>query len=457
MKIILSLCLVLAGFGSKLLALSNPATPPDTITGIVDKSAALLLIDQGKQLIREAKVRDALIVFKEAAQKDPNSWKPDYWTAYCHYKLNNFGYARQYGEAAVAKGSTDIDKDVYDILGNSYHRIGSVDTAIIYYEMALKELPKTRVKELRIEKKISDCEFVKEQQKSGSNQRVAMRGEVNSGFNEYGPILSDDGQRLYFTSRRGNTTGGRVNPDDQEYFEDIYSAVWNAGTQQWDSVTNNIERLNTDGFDAMSHLSIDGLSAIVIFNNTATDAKKLTGSSDICEAVFTNKGKWGPPKIIANKTINTTFMEGSATLTADGNTMYFVSDRKGDKRSTDIYMVQRQGKKWGTAVQLSDSVNTTGRETTPYITPDGRYLFFSSDGRTGLGGLDVYMCENTGSGWSSPKNLGISVNTVNDDTHFKIYRDLNKVVMAGFTIQGQKSSMDMYEISLDKLTLPIKL
>lgn len=457
MKIILSLCFVLAGFGSKLLALSNAAAPPDTVTGIVDKSAALILIDQGKQLISQAKVRDALIVFKEAALKDPNSWKPAYWTAYCHYKLNNFGYARQYGEEAVLKGNSEVDKDVYDILGSSYHRIGSIDTALMYYQTALNELSKTRAKELRIEKKIADCEYAKEQQKIGANKRVAMRGEVNSGFNEYGPILSDNGQRLYFTSRRGNTTGGRVNPDDQEYFEDIYTAVWNAGTQQWDSVTNNIERLNTDGFDALSHLSIDGLSAIVILNNTATDAKKITGSSDICEAVFTNKGKWAPPKVIANKTINTTFMEGSATLTADGNTMYFVSDRKGDKRSTDIYMVQRQGKKWGTAVQLSDSVNTTGRETTPYITPDGRYLFFSSDGRTGMGGLDVYVCENTGSGWTSPKNLGISVNSVNDDTHFKIYRDLNKVIMAGFTIQGQKSSMDMYEISLDQLTLPIKL
>jgi len=456
MKIILSLSFVLFLFGSKLMAMSV-STPPDSVTGIVDKSAALLIIDQGRQLIHDGKVRDALIVFKEASQKDPNSWKPVFWVAYCHYKLNNFGYAQQYGQEAILKGDGDVDKDVYDILGSSYHRTGSLDSAAMYYGIALKEMSKMRAKELRIEHKLAECEFAIAELKRGDNLRVSMRGEVNSGFNEYSPILSNDGQRLYFTSRRGNTTGGKVNPDDQEYFEDIYTAIWNPSTQQWDSITNNIERLNTDGFDAMSHISQDGLTALIVYNNTATDAKKQTGSSDICEAVFTNKGKWGPPKVIANKTINTTFMEGAATLTADGNTMYFVSDRKGDKRSTDIYVVQRQGKKWGVAQALSDSVNTTGRETTPYITPDGRYLFFSSDGHTGMGGLDVYVCENTGKGWSSPINLGGAVNSVNDDTHFKIYRDLNKAVMAGFNIQGQKSSMDLYELDLSKINLPIKL
>jgi hypothetical protein len=458
MKIILSCLFVLFLSGSQLMAMSSSAAPPDSVTGIVDRSAALLMVDQGKQLINEGKVRDALIIFKEASLKDPNSWKASYWIAYCHYKLNNFGYARQYGEEAIRKGDGNVDKDIYEILGSSYHRTGSLDSAVMYYEKAIAELPKGRVKELHVEQKLAECEYAQEATKKTPSLRVAMRGEVNSGFNEYSPILSEDGQRLYFTSRRGNTTGGKVNPDDQEYFEDIYTAEWNVATQQWDSVTNNIERLNTDGFDAMSYISHDGLYALIVFNNTATAAKKQTGSSDICEAEFTKKGKWAPPKVIANKTINTTFMEGAATITADGNTMYFVSDRKGDKRSTDIYMVQRVGgRKWGIAQALSDSVNTIGRETTPYITPDGRYLFFSSDGHTGMGGLDVYVCENTGNGWSSPINLGAAVNTVNDDTHFKIYRELNKAIMAGFNIQGQKSSMDLYELDLSKIALPVRL
>jgi len=457
MKIVLSLLFVLAAYGSDVLAMNNRAVPPDSVTGIIDRSAALLLIDQGKQMIADGKVRDALIIFREAALKDQMTWKAPFWIAYCHYRLNNFGYARQYGEEAIRKGGTDVDNDVYEILGSSYHRIGSLDSAAMYYETALAKLSKSRARELGIQKKLDECNYAEEAMKKQQNLRVSMRGEVNSGFNEYAPILSQDGKLLYFTSRRGNTTGGRVNPDDQEYFEDIYSAQWNNATQQWDSVSNKIERLNTDGFDAMSWLYPDGLRAITTYNNNATEAKKQTKSSDICEVEFTTKGKWTAAKPIANKSINTSFFEGAATVTADGNTMYFVSDRKGEKRSTEIYVVQRQGKKWGVAQALSDSVNTAGRETTPYITPDGRFLFFSSDGHTGMGGMDVYVCENTGTGWSSAINLGAAVNSVNDDTHFVIYKQLNKAVMAGFNLQGQKSSMDMYEIDLSKLVLPVKL
>jgi Tol biopolymer transport system component len=282
-------------------------------------------------------------------------------------------------------------------------------------------------------------------------------GDVNSGYNDYAPVFSADGKRIYFTSRRANTTGGMMNPDDQEYFEDVYTGIWNEKMLKYDSVNNNVDRINGPGFESMSWLSKDGLRAIVTMNNTATSAKKVTGSSDIAEVEFTKKGKWNVPKVISNKSINTSFFEGSATLTADGNTMYFVSDRKGDKRSTDIYVVQRTGKTWGEAKILSDSVNTVMRETTPYISPDGRFLFFSSEGHIGMGGLDVFVSENTGSGWTKAKNLGPLVNSVNDDTHFVIYKELGKAYLSGLTVNDKKSSIDIYELDLNKLVLPIKL
>jgi tetratricopeptide (TPR) repeat protein len=456
MKLLLSACFVLFFFGCSF-AKTNETTPKDSVTGIVDKSAALLIIDKGKQLLTEGKVRDALLVFREAGIKDPYQWKAAFWTAYCHYKLNNFGYSRQYCLEAIRKGGSDVDNDIYEILGASYHRLGELDSAQLYYQKAFDLLPKSRAKELGIEKKLAECAFAKNALKKTSNIRQVVTGDINSGYNDYAPVLTADGKQLYFTSRRANTTGGRMNPDDQEYFEDVYRAVWNENTKQWDSITNEIERMNTDGHDALTWISKNGLNAVITWNNTATEDKVLTKSGDICEIEFTKKMKWAPAKPIANKTINTTYFEGSATLTADGNTMYFVSDRKGDKRSTDIYMVQKVGKKWGNAVVLSDSINTTGRETTPFITPDGRFLFFSSDGHRGMGGLDVYVSENTGYGWSTPINLGAAINTVNDDTHFKIYKEFNKVYMAGINLSGQKSSFDIYEIDLSALKLPVEL
>ncbi|MNR43463.1 hypothetical protein D3C85_1620840 [compost metagenome] len=74
-----------------------------------------------------------------------------------------------------------------------------------------------------------------------------------------------------------------------------------------------------------------------------------------------------------------------------------------------------------------------------------------------MGGLDVYVSENTGSGWTKAKNLGAAVNTVNDDSHFVIYKDLGKAFVSGLTISDKKSSIDIFEIDLSKLVLPVKL
>jgi len=430
-------------------------TPPDSTTSFIDKTSALYLLEDGKRMFSEGKVHAALNQFRAVALKDPRSWKPLYWIGICHYSMSNFGFAYKYAHEALNMNSVDIDNEVYDLLGKIYHHEGKLDSAIMNYEIALSKLSHHRSRDLEITKKIEQCKFAQSATASGiKNKKVHMKGTVNTPFNEYGSILTQDGKTMYFTSRRIDTKGGRVNPDDQEYFEDVYKTKWNQDTQQWDSVTNHIDRINSDGFDAFSALSADGLTALMTVNTSALPGKNITTSSEIFESNFTNKGKWSTPKRIINSTINTSFFEGSPTLTADGNTMYFVSDRNGNKKSTDIYVCTKKGKTWGEAVLLSDTINSIGAETTPFITGDGRYLFFSSDGHLGMGGLDVFVSENLGNTWSKPINLGISVNSVNNDTHFKYYPELNKAVISSFELIGQKSSVDMYEIDMTNFEYP---
>lgn len=440
-----------------LFASNTSITPPDSSARLIERAEAIRYIEQGKQLVSTGKMRDALILFRQAALKDKFSWKTDYWIAYCHLRLNNFGYAKQYSLSSISKDKQDVDPEIYYILGKSFHQLGKLDSAIWAYNSAMGSLSKSRLKEMNVEKELENCYFAETEMEKSANKRISLRGEVNSGYNDYNPILTNNGNRLYFTSRRPNTTGGKMNPEDQEYFEDIYRADWNNVTQQWDSITNKIDRINGIGFDAITSISPDGLRALTTLNTSIVDVKKQTQSSDICEMEFTKKGKWTPPKVIENKSINSSFYDGSATMTADGNTMYFVSDRRAEKSMTDIYEVKKVGKIWGEAVLVSDSINTNGRETTPYITPDGRFLFFSSDGHQSMGGYDVYVSENLGNTWSKPINLGAGVNSVNDDTHFKVYKTLNKAVLASFTIKGLKSSIDMFEIPLNFIQLPVTL
>jgi tetratricopeptide (TPR) repeat protein len=431
--------------------------PKDSVTGVIDKAACLVKIDEGKKIFLERRYRDALIVFKEASVKDPNSWKPDYWLSQCHYNLKNYGYAKKYAEESLRKGGKETDPEVFDVLGGSYQRLNSLDTAQIYYQRALTYIPKNRAKELEIERKIASVAYAKEEGKV-ENKRVSLSTEINTNYNDYSPVISADGKTMYFTSRKSNTTGGRLNPDDQEYFEDVYRAKWNDVNKIWDSVTNKLERINSTGFDNLCWISADGLKAVTVWNNTMTEDKKITGSSDICEVSYTTKGKWTAPKIIKNKSINTSFFEGAATLTADGNTMYFVSDRKGEKTGTDIYVVQKiNGKTWGEAKILPAQINTPFAETTPFISPDGRFLFFSSEGHTGMGGYDIFVCENTGSSWSEPINLGGGINSVNNETHFFYSKALNKIYFAGYNFTGQKGNIDIYEIDMTNFKLPVNM
>jgi len=433
---------------------SEGITPPDTMTTLVDKTSSMLLIEEGRTLFNEGKVRDALVKFRQSAVKDPYSWRSAYWVSQCHYQMNNYGLALKYAKEALGLDNNEVDKDVYELLGRSYHRMGNVDSALINYNTAISMLSAGRVKELQLELRVKQCQFAKAQMASGKTSLKNPLGAVNSGYNDYCPILTNGGKTIYFVSRRSDTKGGNMNPDDQEFFEDTYFSVWNDEISDWDSISNELGRVNSDGFDAVNFISKDGLHGLMTINTTAIETSKPTKGSDIFTIELSSKNKWSTPKRINNKTINTTFFEGSATMTDDMNTMYFVSDRKGDKSGTDIYVVHKNGKSWGEATPLPAPINTIGRETTPFITGDGRFLFFSSDGMEGMGGFDIYVAENKGDSWGAPVNLGIKFNSVNNDTHFQYYPELKTAVLSSFEIVGQKASMDMYKVDMTDFVIP---
>jgi tetratricopeptide (TPR) repeat protein len=437
-------------------AFSTSITPPDSTTNIVDKAAAAYLIEEGRTMFAEGKMKDALNKFRLASVKDPNSWKASYWIGQCHYKMDNYGYALNYALEATQQGEEKTDEEVYFLLATCYHRLGNLDTAIINYQKAKTSLTKRRADELLVDLHISECEFALAEIAKGSTQFVKERlqGTINSGYDDYNIVLTNEPNSIYFTSRRSNTIGGGLNPDDQRYFEDTYRCTYDTELKEWLDPINEIGKLNSNGFDALNYVSPDGLSGMMTLNTTFTGEKKVTKGSDLAELKMSNKDSWNSPKIIKNKTINTSYFEGSATLTADGNTMYFVTDRKGEKSSTDIYVVYRDGKAWGEAKPLPMTINSAGRETTPFITPDGRYLFYSSDGLLGMGGLDIYVVENKGGEWGTPVNLGIGINSVNNDSHFVYSAADKKAYISGYEIVGEKSSIDIYQIDMSTFVFP---
>lgn len=433
---------------------SLPPLPTDSSSSIIDRTAALYLIEEGKKFFLEGKSRDALRKFREAYVRDKYSYRAAYWIGEAHYSMDNYGYALKYAKIAESL-SQATDGDVFFLIGKAYHRQNYLDSARMNYGLADIQLSNAKKKVYNLQQFLTEIEYAQSvADQELKYERVLMGSNVNSGYDDYSAVITGGGNEMFFVSRRPDTKGGNINPEDQRYFEDIYYTRWDEENNEWTRASNDVERLNSEGFDAISHISEDGTVAYLTVNTSVVDVKNPTRSSDICISERTKEDRWSTPRPIKNKTINTSYFDGAPTLTADGNTMYFVSDREGERFKSDIYVVYKDGNKWGEAEKLPMTVNTIGNETTPFITPDNRYLFFSSDGRKGMGGYDIYVTENLGDSWSEPKNLGPNFNTVNNDIFFKYYPELKKGILSTYRLQGNKASMDIFEILLEGWKIP---
>lgn len=426
----------------------------DSSVSVINRTAAAIKTDEGFGLLLEGQIRSALVKFDEAIAKNPYSSKAHTGVAECKYKMMNYGFALRSAQKAF-----ELDKQNADaafLVATSHHRMGEIDESLKYYDIALGLYKQSSSKDVNLTFLIETAKYAKEHISKGAKfERKPMNG-ANSEFMDYAPLLFDGGKRMYFVSRRNNTTGGMKNPADQNYFEDVYEAVWNQKKQEWDSVSNKIGRLNSPGFDAVSFISADGERLYMTINNTMdpkVKRKDMTQSSDIAMAKISKSGAWPKPKLIAGG-VNTDFFEGSPTLTKDEQTMFFVAQRRtSDGAGTEILMSTLNGKNWSKGIALPAPVNNKGRQTTPYISPNGTYLFFSSDTHLGFGGYDIFVSKLNGSQWSVPVNLGFGINSVNDDTHFKYYPELKKAVLASVVVEGNKATYNMYTVDMSNFDL----
>jgi len=175
------------------------------------------------------------------------------------------------------------------------------------------------------------------------------------------------------------------------------------------------------------------------------------------EICFSNykDGKWSKPEpfVLNNKE----YSVGQPCLTADGKTMYFTSDMPGGYGGADIYRIKKDEKgTWGKAENLGDKVNTEADELFPFYEENNNVLFFSSNGRFGLGGLDVFICEIKGSGYGRIYNAGFPLNTPYDDFAVIVDSNMTKGYFSSNRTGGNGGD-DIYAVDLLKLSTAKKI
>lgn len=277
---------------------------------------------------------------------------------------------------------------------------------------------------------------------------------INTKKSEYFPVITIDGKIMYFTFADGSKGG-----------EDIYYSMLNADT--WIKPKNMGRPFSTKENDAINSISADG-NTIVLFGSY----KGFIGGGDNFYAEKTSSG-WTEIKPFP-KPLNTKYWECDGFLTADGKALFFTSDRPGGvgefvrggqffhgeyEGNTDIYISVKNDSGWGEPINIGSTINTPFSERSPFLHPDGKTLYFSSDGHYGLGSLDVFKSvrlSDTGwNDWSEPVNLGKEVNTSGYDVAYKITTD-GKYAYFSSDREGGKGGYDIYRISLPKTAMPEK-
>jgi outer membrane protein OmpA-like peptidoglycan-associated protein/tetratricopeptide (TPR) repeat protein len=359
----------------------------------------------------------ALEYFLKAQAFNPNCAELNYKIGKCYLgsiqKTNAIEFLERSIELDPMVGATGKDiSDVQYLLGQAYHSNLDFDKAIDALHAYRRLLTPAQVAELGpvLDKRIANCEVGKELVKKPVRVFIDNLGEVvNSRYREYSPLITADESTLFFTSRRPNTTGGKRDPNDLIYYEDIYISEKDVNGN-WLPPQNPPKPLNGKKHDATVGLSPDGQTLLVY---------KGSNGGDIYESKL--KGdKWTKP-VRLPKTINTPHHESSATFSPDGRTLYFVSDRPDGYGGGDIWMSKKDKKgKWGPAVNLGPSINSRESEEGVFMHPNGKTLYFSSRGHSSMGGYDIFKSTIEKGIWSTPENLGYPINTADDDVFFSI-------------------------------------
>jgi hypothetical protein len=423
-----------------VLALPTFAFGPDTTLKVTDKGKIQVLLVKGRDQQYSRDWMGAMQTFKEVLEIDASNAMANLRVAECHYHLHKYELALQYIQKAGDK-DPEVNKEYNFMLAQIHHRMGNLTEAIAAFNAFRPLVTEARRKEYMVDKHIADCEFARAEMADPQQAVVTNIGKaINTRFRDYCPVISPDGKSLYFTSRRNDTKGGGI-AADFAYFEDIYVAEKDE-TSVWKQAVQVPGKVNSESHESVSSISEDGMELyLTVYNG---DGKIM----DLAYSKGSTEGdKWGGPKLFPKKTINTSFFESSVTLTGDGQTMYFVAERLNGKGRSDIYKSTRISKNEWTKPENVSILNTEDDENSVYVTPDGKYMFFSSNGHLGLGGYDIYMSVQESGQWSAPINLGYPINSVDDELHFKPTLDYQKAYLTSIR-PDTEGLHDIYEVDL---------
>jgi len=329
-------------------------------------------------------------------------------------------------------------KDALFYLGNAYHIAFRLDDAILYYNKFRQALDETEFYELDfINQEISSCNSAKKLMNTPVLFRIEDLGDNINRFQvNVNPAVSGNRKVLAYTAKLGSN------------FRIMYSLKEKGQWSEPIDITNEIHA----GEDCQtSSLSFDGTTLFLF--------KENRGMADLFSSHYRN-GKWTEIESLG-RNINTKYWESNCSLSKDGKTLYFSSNKQGGFGGLDIYQSKLiSDGKWGEPKNLGNKINTPMLEDNPFISEDDRKLYFSSQGHFNIGGFDLFYSEKAaGNRWTTPINIGYPINSTDNDMFLVPVGKGDTVYLSQFSGGGWLASQNIYriiftdEIKLSEATL----
>lgn len=275
-----------------------------------------------------------------------------------------------------------------------------------------------------------------------------MDNNINSPFKEIKPLLSPDGNTMFFSRiEHPENTGGK---DD---LEDIWVSTKDPTTGEWSQAENAGPALNNDGPNFIASIAPSGYSYQLLLGNEYLPNGKMKNGLSI--TTKTSQG-FAPPEPININGFENYSEHANFYLAVDGKTILMSIQGRDTHGDRDIYVsFLKNDATWSVPLNLGDVVNTAGIEASPFLYADGKTLFFSSTGHLGYGKKDVFMSkrlDDTWTNWSEPENLGTAVNSKDDDMFF--YLSLENDNKYAYFTRGDGEDADIYRLLLPVFQLP---
>lgn len=419
-----------------ILAATMVANPSDAQNKKVD--AALTYYNSGEY----TKCRDMLIKYLPKVKDRPTKGQVAFYLGECSRHLSDSRNAMKYYRQAVQAKYSNPLATLY--LADALKMRGNYEDASAQYSAYHDLAPQ----DPRGEQGVQDCENALKWMQKPTRHIVFPARWLNDKEADFASCFATDTTTIYFTSARESATGNDKNANSGSYYTDIYFSEKDK-KGKWSIPVPIQGAVNTPFDEGSPFITADGNTMYY------TSCKNLKNQQLGCR-IFVSKledNLWGNPEevvLFADSTVSL----GHPTLSADGRTIYFSSDAPGGQGGRDIWKATREGNSnnWSTPVNLGKDVNTADDEVYPFIDSKG-VLYFSSNGRGGMGGLDIFRYF-TKDGKSYTANLTYPLNSAGDDFGFHLNGDGKR----GFLSSNREGSRgdDLYGFFLPPIEVTIE-